>query len=141
MEEIRKLAGMKEENLRIMLVELNKRSRWYSSELWQVPFAYLGLSGALIMSVVEKQPSYLCLAFLASTIFGIFVLIHMHRIRKNERRSIDNIEAVEAALGLPAGHTAKVREGWKIFQWLVATAVIASSLGAIVHIVRLFNKC
>ena len=41
--------------LRQQLQVLNERSRWYSAELWQIPFAYLGLTALVIAQIATNE--------------------------------------------------------------------------------------
>ena len=111
------------ESLRVQLAELNKRGRWYSSELWHVPFAYLTLSGILIAQIADKWEQYVPPALIVSGVFGVFVAEHMRRLRRSEQRAIQNLIDTEKALNLPV--TAQTRMGWKVFQVLVLFTVLA----------------
>jgi hypothetical protein len=111
------------ESLRVQLTELNNRSRWYSAELWQIPFAYLGLTGLIIVQIADKTPRHLGLAFITAAVFGVFVIIHMFKIRKHEIRAVEDLQETEAKLNLKP--TAKSSSGLKVFQIAVLLAVIA----------------
>jgi len=126
------------ESLHVQLTELNNRSRWYSSELWQVPFAYLGLSGLVIGQVADKASRYLSLAFGASAVFGIFVIVHMHRLRGSERRAVKNLQDTERALNLEV--TARARKGPKILQVAVFLAVLAYAALAFICLYRAYSR-
>ncbi|OUR74235.1 hypothetical protein A9Q78_01120 [Methylophaga sp. 41_12_T18] len=90
-----------QESLRIQLTELNNRSRWYSSQLWQIPFAFISLVGLLIGNIATKFPDLLHFTFLTVGLFGILVLIHMNGIMNGERRAVENLKKIEAALQIP----------------------------------------
>jgi hypothetical protein len=111
------------ESLRVQLTELNNRSRWYSAELWQIPFAYLGLTGLIIVQIADKTPRHLGIAFITAALFGVFVIIHMFKIRKHETRAVEHLIETEAALHLPP--TVKSSSGLKVFQIAILLAVIA----------------
>jgi len=83
-----------------LIAELNARTRWYGSHLWQVPFAYLGVTGALVFSLAERCPSRFSLGCFTSSIFGFMVLIHLVFIVERERRAVRNLIALETKLGL-----------------------------------------
>jgi hypothetical protein len=117
------------DSLRVQLTEMNNRGRWYSSELWQVPFAFLGVTGLIITQVADKGIVFLGVAFGASALFGVFVLIHMFRIRTSEIRAIKHLQDTEEALHLPP--TAKTRGGVKIFQVAMIVATAAYTLTAV----------
>lgn len=97
-------------SLRVQLTELNNRSRWYSSQLWQLPFAYLGVTGLLFGGVAGGglfEWLILCLVVFLS---GPFVIEHMANIADGERRAVKNLIAVEEKLGLP--NTAQYKESY-----------------------------
>ena len=89
----------KDESLIAQLAELNSRSRWYSSQLWQVPFAYLGITGVVIAGLVDKN-SILVLGLIATGLFGICVLVHMYGMKDGERRAVQNLQKIERELKL-----------------------------------------
>ena len=115
---------------RCQLTELNNRSRWYSSELWHIPFAYLGVSGVVIIQLAEKTPSYLAIGFAASPAFGIFALLHGFRIRASEQRAITDLQETERALRLPVTAQTHLRRP-KIFQMALIIAVVSYAAAAV----------
>jgi hypothetical protein len=109
---------------------LNNRSRWYSSELWQIPFAYLGVTGVVITQLAEKTQAYLGIGFAASAALGVFVLIHVFRIRDSEQRAITHFQETEIALYLPV--TVQTRSGRpKIFEIALIVAVVGYATAAL----------
>src|SRR5579859_6918229 len=76
------------DSLRLQLTELNNRSPWYASQLWQVPFAYLGLTGAAIIAGLDKSTKYLPSIFIACSIFGLCVAIHVHGVTDGIKRAV-----------------------------------------------------
>ncbi|KAB2935344.1 MAG: hypothetical protein F9K24_01045 [Leptonema illini] len=108
------------ESLRVQLVELNNRSRWYSSELWRVLFTFLGLSGGGILSVADNSKFHLGTVLLASGLLGLFVLWHTCKVRKHEIEAVGHLQDTEALLNLAA--TARAGEGFSVFQ--IATIII-----------------
>ncbi|MBU4480558.1 hypothetical protein KKG48_03925 [Patescibacteria group bacterium] len=89
----------KVESLIAQLAELNSRSRWYSSQLWQVPFAYLGIAGVVLARLADKN-SIFGLGLIATGLFGIFVSIHMYGMQNGERRAVRNLQKIEKELKL-----------------------------------------
>jgi hypothetical protein len=87
--------------LKVQLSELNSRSRWYSSQLWQVPFAYLGLTGVIVANLVDESPSILSLGLIVSAIFGVLVYIHILGMRDGEKRAVIGLKNIENELNLP----------------------------------------
>ena len=80
------------------LTELNNRSRWYSSQLWQIPFAYLGLTVVMLAALHDACAGTRAIASIASALIGICVLFHTHKIKGGEKRAINNLRAVEVIL-------------------------------------------
>jgi hypothetical protein len=90
-----------EESLRVQLAELNARARAYTTQLWQVPFAYMGILYVAIGGVLEKQPAALPIVFLAGALIGVCVLIQMYALLEGSGRAVTNVNDVERRLGLP----------------------------------------
>ncbi len=51
---------------RIQLTELNNRSRWYSAQLWQLPFTYLAVTAIAISNLESQNTRVVGLSFLAA---------------------------------------------------------------------------
>jgi len=94
-------ANPEDETLRVQLVELNNRSRWYSSQLWQLPFAFLGVTGLSIATFIDKKPLFLALALFICSIFGLCICIHLRGILDGEKRAVQDLQDIENLLKLP----------------------------------------
>ena len=94
-------ANPETETLRVQLVELNNRARWYSSQLWQLPFAFLGITGVSIATFIDKESLFLALALFACSIFGLCICIHMRGILDGEKRAVKDLQDIENLLKLP----------------------------------------
>lgn len=89
------------DSLLAQFVELNSRSRWYSSQLWQVPFAYLGITGVTTAGLAYSDHKILLpFAFIVAGLFGICVFLHTVGMRDGERRAVENLKNVEKQLNL-----------------------------------------
>jgi len=115
--------------LATQLAELNNRARWYSTQLWTVSFAYLGISAVAITGFLKDAKEYLWIVLLACALFGFFVVRHMEGVRDGERRAVENIQRVEALLHIPVtaeskGYTVPFRVAVWIFIALFAIAGI-----------------
>jgi len=118
------------DSLRVQLTELNNRARWYSSQLWQVPFAYLGVTGVLLSQMGCKSPTNWLLMSTAIAILGVFVIVHMNGIADGERRAVENLQAAEGALDIPP--TALYKPNYaRPFYVLVIVVVCLTSITAI----------
>lgn len=90
-----------QDTLRLQLSELNSRSRWYSSQLWHVPFAYLGLTGIIVANLASSCPSQQSLGLIVSALFGVLVSFHICAMKDGERRAVENLKEMEQKLDLP----------------------------------------
>lgn len=92
---------MSAEDLRAQYVELNTRSRWYASQAWQVPFAYIGLS-ALLLAPFVKDHLYLGITLILAALLGILVVIHLFGIFERIKATVNGMNTLEESLGLPS---------------------------------------
>lgn len=88
------------DGLKDQLKELNNRSRWYSGQLWHIPFAYFGVVAITISNVIAKQPSHIGAVLVACGMVGLFVFWHMWLIKDGEKRAVENLRQVEIDLCL-----------------------------------------
>jgi|WetSurMetagenome_2_1015567.scaffolds.fasta_scaffold399816_2 hypothetical protein len=75
--------------------ELNTRSRWYSSQLWYIPFAYIGIVG-LSFEKISNLP--FPINIIINFLFGIFTLavfVHVSAIKYYERKAVINMQQLE----------------------------------------------
>jgi len=84
-----------------VLSELNNRSRWYSSQIWQIPFAYLGITGVLATLTLKDKPLpdsmdfFIPYFFILFGIIGLLVFVHMIGLMNGEKRAVENLQALE----------------------------------------------
>jgi len=135
----RNVNAMKEANfttdqlnaLLVQLTELNNRARWYSSQLWQVPFAYLGVTGVLLSQMGGASPENWLLMVAVIAIFRVFIGVHMNGIADGEKRAVLNLQATEEALMIPP--TALYKPNYaRPFYVLVIVVVGLSTIAAFV---------
>jgi hypothetical protein len=112
------------------LHELNERARWYSSQLWQVPFAFLGIVGITLGAFLGKGNTMTGLSFLVLGGFGIAVILHMRGLADGERRAVLNLQKIEAQLRLEQTAIYKPREVWVSFNIaIIGITVLCFFLG------------
>ena len=87
-------------SLRTQFTELNNRSRWYSSNLWQIPFAYFAIFTIVLVQVMKEFPNYFPLVLLSTGFFGVFVIWHMVGVIDGEKRAVQNLKEIENQLNL-----------------------------------------
>jgi len=78
---------------------LNERSRWYSSQLWQVPFIYVAAAGTLINQALDKDLILGGALIFLSGLLGVIVSIHMKKLKQGEERAVKALISVESNLG------------------------------------------
>jgi len=120
------------ESWRIQLTELNNRSRWYSSQLWQLPFTYLAVTAIAIANLEGQNRCIIGLSFLAAFLLVVFVALLMKGILDGEKRAVKNLIEVEKKLALPA--TAEYR---KYTQPLFIVVILATLIFLIIGILNL----
>jgi len=86
--------------LATQLSELNNRSRAYAAQIWQVPFAYFGLTGLILGSLVDRCPTLLGIALIISGMLGIVVLVHIFGNLQACKRAVLEIQSIERSCGL-----------------------------------------
>jgi hypothetical protein len=89
------------ESLRTQLAELNVRARTYASQMWQVPFAYIGIVGIAGGAAISRNDPLFAggpLVFLG--LFGIAVINHMFGLQDGTWRAVEGIRSMEAKLRL-----------------------------------------
>ncbi|MEW8385338.1 MAG: hypothetical protein AB2704_26055 [Candidatus Thiodiazotropha taylori] len=101
MESDNELSHEQLEALRVQLTELNNRGRWYSSQLWQVPFAYLGITGLLLSQIKLAETQTFILIVVSVAFLGAFVIAHMNGIADGEKRAVKDLQNTETSLGIP----------------------------------------
>jgi len=124
--------------LKEQLKELNSRSRWYSGQLWYIPFAYFGLVALAMGNVVAKEPKSIGVALLFCGIVGILVFWHMLGIKDGEKRAVENLQAVEVKLGLDK--TVEYKRYALAFFVGVFVVLVACLLGGILFLCS-FLRC
>ena len=65
------------DTLKVQLAELNNRGRQYAGQIWQVPFAYVGIVGVVLAQVADKSGQVIRVTSLCGALFGFFVLVHL----------------------------------------------------------------
>ncbi len=112
------------EALSVQLAELNARSRAYTSQIWQVPFAYVGIVGVVLGQMADESSRVLGSVMLGGGLFGIAVLVHMTAMVDGVKRAVSSIQEVEKKLTLET--TARYKGGWYLwpFMYLVGLVMV-----------------
>ena len=75
--------------------QLNQRSRLYSSQLWYIPFAYLGIVGIGLEKILKLSYPLNSLGLALFSIFSISVFVHVSSIKFYERRTLRRMQEIE----------------------------------------------
>jgi hypothetical protein len=124
------------DSLRVQLGELNQRARWYSSQIWQVPFAFFGIAALVIGATIDKNNFVTGLAFLIVFGLGVTVLIHLQGLADGERRAVLNIQKIEEQLYLEQTAQYKPRVVWSSIQVFTIVVTVACLLSGIFFLTR-----
>src|SRR5262249_18392657 len=67
------------ESLRVQLQQVNERSRRYSSQLWQIPFAFIGVAVLIIGNISNRSLNQVLVGvvFFALTGLGVAIIVHI----------------------------------------------------------------
>jgi hypothetical protein len=115
--------------LPVFIAEMNNRSRFYVTQLWQVPFAYFAVVGVFIGSIADKSKTILWVGLLVSAVFGLMVLWHMVGLKEGTDRAVANLASLEGSGRLI--HIAQNRPfHFNIFMWTVGLAAIFFAVAA-----------
>ncbi len=91
------------EELRLQYTEVNAKSRWYASQTWQVPFAYIALVGLMAGSFKDDNNlTTLGLALKVSAFLGIPIIIHLIAISIRIKDLVGDLNRIEEDLSLPS---------------------------------------
>jgi hypothetical protein len=113
------------------LTEFNERGRQYGAQLWHVPFAYVGIVGAVMSQVAaaDDKGNYdvnlIFPALIASAVFGIVALLHMTTLLDGNRRAVANIQGIESFLGVPVDARAQWSIDYALPLFLLVILTIA----------------
>ncbi len=75
--------------------QLNQRSRWYSSQLWYVAFAYVGILGLGVDKIPNFEQPLRSLAYLMLSVFSLAVYVHVVSLKFYERRAVRGMQSME----------------------------------------------
>ncbi len=123
------------DSLRAKLREANERSRRYSSRLWQIPLAFIGIVGVVVGGVIKdiENSPLTGPAFLALGVLGIAVAIHILGMADGHKRAVLNIQIVEEQLQLKKTVIYKPWY-WRTFYIVVIVISVTSLLLGIYYV-------
>ncbi len=111
------------ENWRTQLKELNARSRWYTTQLWQVPLAFVGIVGVTVSKLPEQEHHKA--VFLLLVILGVAVFVHMLHLMKRLEAAVLALQRMEAKLGLEDQATLT---GWGVAPFILVVVIMTTYL-------------
>lgn len=75
--------------------QLNLRSRWYSSQLWYVPFAYVAIAGLFLKEIANLSDEVKSFGYLFFSAFSLAVYVHVLSLKYHERRAVAKMQDIE----------------------------------------------
>lgn len=115
--------------------QLNQRSRWYSSQLWYIPFAYLGIVGIGLEKILKLSYPLNSLGLVLFSIFSMSVFVHVSSIKFYERRTIRSMQEIEDKPISGGG-----RPWYLSFDWHIRLMIGFASYFFFAHSVFLMKK-
>lgn len=114
---------------REQLVQLNERTRVYTAQQWQVPFAYVLVAGVAFNAVDKDKPLLGGVGLLAAGIVGVLARWHMWFNRDGAARAVCWIMKIEDEK--PGGQpTTKYRKSAHLpLEVMVSFIAVACGLG------------
>ena len=87
---------MEDEKWKTQYEQLNQRARWYSTQLWVVPFTYLGLVGLGFEKISALKESYIkSTGFLLMAFFSLAIFAHVSSVKYYERKAVKAMKDLE----------------------------------------------
>ncbi len=118
-------------SLNVQLSELNNRTRTYSARLWQLPLAYFGAAGVVLVQVSTAALPWM---LLATAIVGAVLSLHLWGIEDGRNRATKALIDLERQLNLPAASRNRRYYTVPMVALTIGTAVVA--LGAAIVLWR-----
>ena len=115
--------------------QLNLRSRWYSSQLWYIPFAYVGIVGIGLGKILTLPYPLNSLGLILLGIFSISVFVHVSAIKFYERRAVRSMQEMEDKLISGGGSPWYLSFAWYIKLMICLASYFFIAYG--VHLVRI----
>ncbi len=75
--------------------QLNQRTRWYTSQLWYVPFAFIGILALGIEKINSLSEPLRSFVFLMLSFFSLSVFVHVSSLKFYERQNILAMQQLE----------------------------------------------
>lgn len=75
--------------------QLNQRSRWYSTQMWYVPFAFVGIISLGIGKINDVPEPLKTFALLMLSFFSLAAFVHVTTLKYYERRAVRGMQQLE----------------------------------------------
>lgn len=126
---------MNDNRWNITYEQLNQRSRLYSSQLWYIPFAYLGIVGIGLEKILQLSYPLNSLGLALFSIFSISVFVHVSSIKFYERRTVRSMQEIEDKPISGGG-----RPWYLSFDWYIRVMIGFASYFFFTHSVILMKE-
>ena len=75
--------------------QLNQRARWYSAQMWYVPFAFVGIISLGIGKINDVPKPLKTFALLMLSFFSLAAFVHVTALKYYERRAVRGMQQIE----------------------------------------------
>jgi hypothetical protein len=83
--------------------QLNLRSRWYSGQLWYVPFAFVGVVGLIFDNILKLAYPLNSFGFIFIGLLSLAVVVHIMSLRHYELKAVSNMRKLEQGDKISSG--------------------------------------
>lgn len=104
--------------------QLNQRSRWYSTSLWGVPFAYVGLVTWALEKLPVLPPAGRPIAAVALAMLSVAVFVHVVQLKWLERRAVIAMQALEGSSPTSGGGS----RWFMSFAWYIRAVLAVAAV-------------
>ncbi|MFH1091602.1 MAG: hypothetical protein V1742_08530 [Pseudomonadota bacterium] len=75
--------------------QLNQRTRWYTSQLWYVPFAFIGILALGIEKINSLSEPIRSFVFLMLSFYALSIYVHVSSLKFYERQNVLAMQKLE----------------------------------------------
>lgn len=116
------------ETLHAQLAQLNEKVRVYVGRLWQLPFAYLTVTGVFFVNAGDAGTRRLFVLALLMIILGVLSFWSTTHIEGRINQTVADIDEIEQALSLRVTVVPWTRRMTAPYYTMIVIGIVANSL-------------